>query len=563
MTSTTGPAIDGLTFLSHLGSGGYSDVYLYERERPRMRVAVKVLTDTRLSAAEAAQFAAEAETMAELADHPYIVQVFSTGMTGDGRPYLVMKYYPPPNLGKKAETHRFGIAEVLRIAIQIASAVETAHRAGILHRDIKPANILISQYGEPGLTDFGIAGQAGETDDEEDLGVSIPWSPPEVLSGASNGTALSDVYSLGATTWHLLTGRSPFEVPGGDNSPRSLMGRVLKVAPPATGRADAPASLDRLLQQAMAKNPKHRHKSALDFARALQAVEQELRFPRTDIVVEDLSSHAKPVRDASPTSPDATRQRAVRPTSTSAPAPTPAPNTAFAPPTDAPRPAAAASAAPPSAPRTTQRPTRPSASSTLGAFSPPVGGAPTPAAPQRSVPSTQPPVPQPAAKSEPQTVRRAQRPITALEPDKVSPPVRKHKFRASVVAAIAAMVVVAGVVVAVVASSGGGSGSHSTPPSENSATNQGGFDNEPVDAPTVHQSYDAARKSLTFSWSVPAGQTTHGFAYWFVGSPNRISRTNDAHVSVPTSKPASYCIIVASVEPDGSLVQAPETCGAG
>src|SRR6185437_81193 len=269
-----GPPIDGLSFVDHLGTGGYSDVYLYEQRRPRMRVAVKVLNDARLSDAELAQFAAEAETMAELADHPFIVQVFSTGTTGDGRPYLVMKYYPPPNLGRRVATQRMSVADVLRTGIQIASAVETAHRVGILHRDIKPANILISQYGEPGLADFGIAGKAADSDGEEDLGVSIPWSPPEILSGASNGSVASDVYSLAATLWHLLAGRSPHEAAGGDNSPRALMGRILRSAPPATGRADAPASLDRLLQQSMARSPQLRPASALEFAQLLQGIEQ-------------------------------------------------------------------------------------------------------------------------------------------------------------------------------------------------------------------------------------------------------------------------------------------------
>ena len=140
----TGPDIEGMTFVEHLGSGGYSDVYLYERASPRMRVAVKVLTAARLKDSERAQFAAEAETMAELADHPYIVQVFSTGSTSDGRPYLIMKYYPGLNLGKQAAGKRFSVPEVLSTGIQIASAVETAHRAGVLHRDIKPANVLVS-----------------------------------------------------------------------------------------------------------------------------------------------------------------------------------------------------------------------------------------------------------------------------------------------------------------------------------------------------------------------------------------------------------------------------------
>src|SRR3954453_10192058 len=120
-----------------------------------MRVAVKVLKDGRLGESERKQFAAEAETMAELADHPYIVQVFSADTTPDGRPYLVMKYYPPPNMGVRAARQRYSVDSVLRTGIHIASAVEAAHRAGVVHRDIKPANLLVSQYGEPGLTDFG------------------------------------------------------------------------------------------------------------------------------------------------------------------------------------------------------------------------------------------------------------------------------------------------------------------------------------------------------------------------------------------------------------------------
>src|SRR5690348_10687413 len=118
MSVVEAPGIEGLTFLEHLGSGGYSDVYLYERRSPRMRVAVKVLRADRLSTHELRQFAAEAETMAELADHPNIVQVFSTGTTDDERPYLVMKYYPPPNLGVRAGRERFTVDETLRTGVK-------------------------------------------------------------------------------------------------------------------------------------------------------------------------------------------------------------------------------------------------------------------------------------------------------------------------------------------------------------------------------------------------------------------------------------------------------------
>src|SRR4051794_6887323 len=261
-----------------------------------MPVAVKVLKSEGLTDGLRQQFVEEADTMAALGDHPYIVQVFRSGTADDGRPYLVMKYYPPPNLAMRARAERFSVEDVLRTGIQLASAVETAHRAHITHRDIKPANVLISAYGAPGLTDFGIAGRGAregdvEAESTDDVGVSVPWAPPEVLYGQSNGDERSDVYSLAATLWQLLVGRSPFEVPGGDNSAYALMPRIRSTAPPATGRQDVPAGLERLLSQAMAKDPAHRPASALELARALQAVEQQQRLGRTPIVVLDEQGH--------------------------------------------------------------------------------------------------------------------------------------------------------------------------------------------------------------------------------------------------------------------------------
>ena len=291
--STGAPEIPGAEFVRPLGSGGYADVHLYEQQSPRMNVAVKVLKRQGLTTAIRRQFVDEANTMAQLADHPFIVQVFRSDQTADGGAYLVMKYYPPPNLAQRARAERISVEEVLRTGIQLASAVETAHRAGIVHRDIKPANVLMSQYGQPGLTDFGIAGRGGHAEDvDEDVGVSVPWSAPEVLYGQSNGDARSDVYSLAATLWHVLVGRSPFEQPGGDNSAYALMPRIRATPVPATGRADVPVSLERLLAHAMAKNPDARPQTALDLARALQAVEQEQRFARTSVVVLDEGGNA-------------------------------------------------------------------------------------------------------------------------------------------------------------------------------------------------------------------------------------------------------------------------------
>jgi hypothetical protein len=306
------PELPGLLYIAPLGSGGYSDVYLYEQQNPRMKVAVKVLAaQSLLSERARRQFSAEANAMAQLADHPHIVQVFRADIAPDGRPYLVMKYYPHPNLAQRARGERFPVADVLRIGIQIASAVEAAHRIGILHRDIKPANVLTGQYGTLGLTDFGIAGTKAEAAAGQIDGISIPWAAPEVLFSAEQADERSDVYSIAATLWHLLVGRSPFDLRGGDNSPVALMHRITSTPAPPTGRGDVPPSLERLLGSALAKNPAARPATALALARALQSVEQEQRLPLTTIALADdprrTAATARPAN--APVSEDGTRVR--------------------------------------------------------------------------------------------------------------------------------------------------------------------------------------------------------------------------------------------------------------
>lgn len=293
-TSDVPPDIVGLSYLSKLGRGGYADVFLYEQETPRRKVAVKVLRETGLSAAAIDRFTAEANAMARL-EHPYIVPVYTTGTAVDHRPYLAMMYYPKPSLAERAKTERFSVAETLRLGIQLGAAVETAHRAGLLHRDIKPANVLTDAYGRPGLTDFGIASQMARVD-EDDVGISVPWSPPETLYATAPASVQSDVYSLAATLWQLLVGRSPFEIPGGENTTFALMRRIRDVPAPTTGRADVPASMDRLLRSAMSKEAAMRPRTALEFVRALQSIEQELRLPRTQLELAAAAHLAAPSR---------------------------------------------------------------------------------------------------------------------------------------------------------------------------------------------------------------------------------------------------------------------------
>ena len=322
MTNSGAPDLPGYTFVQHLGSGGFADVFLYEQQWPQQRVAVKVLRpDLPLTEREKAMFTAEANAMATLADHPYIVSVITAGVTGPeqggqqggqsgGRPYLVMRYCPPPDLGVRVRTSPMSVADAVSTGVKLASAVETAHRAGIVHRDIKPSNVLVTTYQEPALTDFGIAGHLHEMATETEVRISYPWSPPELLDGRSNGSVASDVYSLGATIWNLLTGRSPYAVPHGDNSARALTARILHAEPPPTMRPDAPPSLERLLAQCLAKDPSHRPASALELARALQRIEAEAGFSRTPIAVEGDRPSSAPLTPSGP-DPDATYVKAI------------------------------------------------------------------------------------------------------------------------------------------------------------------------------------------------------------------------------------------------------------
>ena len=302
------PELPGLTFQRHIGTGGFAEVYLYVQQVTGQKVAVKVLTDDGLDDELQARFFAEAKTTAELADHPSIVTVYTADITAAGRPYLVMQYYPKPNLAVRCRAKAFTVREVLQIGVQLAGAVETAHRAGILHRDIKPANVLTDAYDAPGLTDFGIAGRSGTTEGSTAEAMSVPWSPPEVLDWLESDER-ADVYSLGATLYHLLAGRSPFELKSGPNGRSALIDRIKREAVPDLARDDVPDSLARLLKQCMAKVPTARPASALALGKALRAIQQEQRLQLTPLVVREDEMPAAALSDDAEDDGLATRAR--------------------------------------------------------------------------------------------------------------------------------------------------------------------------------------------------------------------------------------------------------------
>lgn len=282
------PQLPGYEYEQLLGSGGFADVFLYRQFRPQRRVAIKVLLSDVLDESVRHQFDSEANVMAQMSTHPSIVTIHQAEISDDHRPYLVMEYCPRPNFGVRFRKERISVAEALRVGVQIAGAVETAHRAGILHRDIKPANVLVTEYNRPALTDFGISIAAGSGHEIADSqGMSIPWSPPEFFADPPRADARSDVFSLAATVYSILAGQTPFERRGQRNTASDLIHRISSEPLPPLQRPDVPAELNRVLAIAMAKDPAGRYDTALAFGRGLQQVELALSLPVTQMDVLD------------------------------------------------------------------------------------------------------------------------------------------------------------------------------------------------------------------------------------------------------------------------------------
>lgn len=271
--SSPAPELPGYTYLDFIGAGGFADVFRY-RDPLGRNVAVKVSHDP--SGPRTEEFLAEANLMARLSHHLNIVTIYQAGVASDGRTYLAMEECRPDDLGKVIRNRTLTPSQTMSYTIQLASAVETAHRLGVLHRDIKPANILFFKGGtsRPALTDFGISVSAGESANNA---LSPFWAPPEQHAHSPLPVGpWSDVFSLAATAWAMLVGRSPLDYPGERNDRATIRHRLQTFVPKPTGRADVPQQLEQVLATALTPDPTRRYQSALDLARALQSVQAQM-----------------------------------------------------------------------------------------------------------------------------------------------------------------------------------------------------------------------------------------------------------------------------------------------
>ena len=280
------PGLSGFTYVRPLGTGGFADVFLFEQNLPRRPVAVKVLLEDIVDENLLRMFNAEADVMARLSAHPSILTIYEASISADGRPYIVMEYCPT-SLTNRYRREVIPVAEVLQLGVKIGSALETAHRSGLLHRDIKPSNILLTTFGAPVLADFGIAAAiSGRAGDDEVFAMSVPWSAPEIVDERVSGSVPAEVWGLGATIYSLLAGRSPFERSGsGQNSREQLKSRIRKAAYTPIGRTDVPPRLEQVLARSMSRDPGTRHASAAELAHDLQLVQHEMGIPHTPMEV--------------------------------------------------------------------------------------------------------------------------------------------------------------------------------------------------------------------------------------------------------------------------------------
>ncbi len=286
------PRVPGYDSFELIGRGGFSSVWRARQTAYDRMVAVKILHAGIEDEAGRRRFARECSLMGRLTGHPNIVTVFDSGFLDDGHPFLAMTYCEHGSLADRLRSSGpIPAAEVTRIGVKIAGALDAAHQLGVLHRDVKPENILVTAFGEPALADFGISIARGAAT------VTTAYTPthaaPEVLLG-KQADVRTDAYNLGSTLYQLLRGAPAFADPE-QTGVAGFVDRVLHQPPPPLGAEIAPAGLAEAIEAAMAKDPDDRPQTLADFGRRLQDVQRAAGQPVTDMVLMGTASSAAAV----------------------------------------------------------------------------------------------------------------------------------------------------------------------------------------------------------------------------------------------------------------------------
>jgi serine/threonine protein kinase len=253
-----------------LGKGKFGRVFLARDPQLDRLVAIKVARGSAFSSRQTAdRFLSEARKAAQLDKHPGIVTVHDAGQIGEAC-YIVMDYVEGGTLADPKVSKKIGPIEIADLMARVADAIHFAHTRGLVHRDVKPANIVLDGKGEPRVTDFGLAVHESEQFSKkgEISGTLHYMSPEQALGHTEHLDGRTDVWSLGATLYELLTHRRPFS---GDTT-EELVDQILHrdVKPPRQIDDSISPALERICLKALSKQPSARYSTARDFAEDLR-----------------------------------------------------------------------------------------------------------------------------------------------------------------------------------------------------------------------------------------------------------------------------------------------------
>jgi serine/threonine protein kinase len=284
MGLTPGTKLGPYEILAPLGAGGMGEVYRARDTRLDRTVAIKILpVQFSSDAVRKQRFEREAKTISSL-NHPHISVLYDVGHQ-DGMDYLVMECIEGETLAKRLEKGALPTEQVLKIGTEIADALDKAHRSGVVHRDLKPGNIMLTKTGAK-LLDFGLAkpavsaasaktltgaaGSAPVTEEGMIVGTFQYMSPEQVEGKELDGR--TDIFSLGAVLYEMLTGRRAFE----GKSQLSVASAILEKEPTPISVAKplTPRTLDHVVRRCLAKDPDDRWQSARDLALELKSISQ-------------------------------------------------------------------------------------------------------------------------------------------------------------------------------------------------------------------------------------------------------------------------------------------------
>lgn len=273
----SGQKIAGYKFLGKLGAGAMATVHKAKQLSLDRVVAIKILPRKFSSNPQFIErFYAEGRAAAAL-NHPNIVQAYDVGKSGEFH-YFVMEFVDGRTVFDDIVKHkRYPEGEAIDVIIQIAEALQHAHEKGLIHRDVKPKNIMITKEGVAKLADMGLARAMNDKEMAEAEAGKAFGTPyyisPEQIRGEVNITAAADIYSLGATLYHMVAGTVPFD----GKNPSAVMHKHLKseLVPPDHVNPKLSAGISEVIEMMMAKDPRARYKSCKDLLIDLRAVRRK------------------------------------------------------------------------------------------------------------------------------------------------------------------------------------------------------------------------------------------------------------------------------------------------